>query len=97
LCGIGESVAELVFGDARTVSLEEVWNTNPVLQEIRQGLPSKLKGICGECIMKATCLGSCIAMNYYRYRDLFAPYWYCEDADAAGLFPASRRRSAVTT
>ncbi len=90
LCGIGESVPELVFGDARTNRLEEVWNSNPILCEIREGLPSKLKGICGDCLMKGLCLGSCIAMNYYRHQDLFAPFWYCEDAFAAGLFPESR-------
>ncbi|MBN1423635.1 SynChlorMet cassette radical SAM/SPASM protein ScmF [Candidatus Fermentibacteria bacterium] len=95
LCGIGESVPELVFGDARTVSLEEVWNTNPVLQEIRQGLPSKLKGICGRCLMNGVCLGSCVAMNYYRHHDLFAPFWFCEDAETAGLFPASRLQPAA--
>jgi hypothetical protein len=34
----------------------------------------------------------CVAQNYYRSGDLFAPFWFCEQAEAAGLFPESRLR-----
>jgi len=90
LCGIGETVPELVFGHARTDRLEDVWNSNPVLLEIREGLPRKLEGICASCLMKAGCLGSCIAQNYYRSKNLWAPFWYCEMAHGQGLFPEGR-------
>jgi SynChlorMet cassette radical SAM/SPASM protein ScmF len=93
LCGIGETVPELVFGHAAHDSLAEVWNGNPVLREIREGLPNRLGGICGNCLMKGICLGSCIAQNYYKDRDLWAPYWYCEEAQREGLFPESRRHA----
>ncbi len=92
LCGIGETVPEMLFGDANTDKLEDVWNENAVLNTIRQGLPGELKGICGDCLMNAQCLGSCVANNYYLHKDLLAPFWYCEDALKAGLFPASRLR-----
>jgi SynChlorMet cassette radical SAM/SPASM protein ScmF len=92
LCGIGETVPELVFGHAAKDALADVWRDNLVLREIREGLPRRLEGICGECLMKGVCLGSCIAQNYYRSRNLWAPHWYCEEAQRAGLFPASRRR-----
>ncbi len=91
LCGIGETVPELVFGKAGRDPLAEIWDHHPVLQEIRSGLPAKLKGICGECLMKSLCLGSCIAQNYYSTRDLFSPFWYCREAREKGLFPESRR------
>jgi SynChlorMet cassette radical SAM/SPASM protein ScmF len=90
LCGIGESVPELVFGDAVKDKLADIWNNNQVLNDIRKGLPKDLKGICMDCLDRKSCLASCIAMNYYRYRDLFAPHWYCEEAHKAKLFPASR-------
>jgi SynChlorMet cassette radical SAM/SPASM protein ScmF len=90
LCGIGETVPELVFGHASKDFLADVWRDNPVLREIREGLPRRLGGICGECLMRSVCLGSCIAQNYCRSRDLWAPHWYCEEAQRAGLFPASR-------
>jgi len=94
LCGIGETVPELVFGDATQVRLAEVWASHPVLQALRTGLPDRLEGVCGECLMKRLCLGSCVAMNYYSQRNLFAPFWYCEEARRAGLFPVSRLRPA---
>ena len=92
LCGIGETVPELVFGHAEKDRLVDVWNNNPVLNDIRKRLPKNLKGICGDCLMKNMCLGSCVAMNYYRGRDLFAPHWYCEEAHNVELFPAERIR-----
>jgi SynChlorMet cassette radical SAM/SPASM protein ScmF len=90
LCGVGAMVPELVFGDAARDRLAEVWDRNPVLNEIRAGLPGRLKGICAQCLMKELCLGACIAMNYYRAHDLFAPQWYCDEAQKAGLFPKNR-------
>ena len=92
LCGIGETVPELVFGHAAKDALADVWRDNPVLREIREGMPRKLGGICGECLMKGVCLGSCVAQNYYRSRNLWAPHWYCEEARKAGLFPEGRLR-----
>ncbi|HMK36593.1 MAG TPA: SynChlorMet cassette radical SAM/SPASM protein ScmF [Desulfomonilaceae bacterium] len=95
LCGIGETVPELAFGHAEKDRLETVWKHNPILQSIREGLPKRLKGICGDCIMKSRCLGSCIAQNYYRDKDFWAPNWFCEEAYKLGLFPESRIRGRV--
>ena len=55
--GSGRHVPELVFGHASKDSLADVWKDNPVLREIREGLPRRLGGICGECLMKGICLG----------------------------------------
>ncbi|HNU86437.1 MAG TPA: SynChlorMet cassette radical SAM/SPASM protein ScmF [Syntrophales bacterium] len=96
LCGIGETVPEFVFGHAAKDRLEEVWNETPMLREIRDGLPRRLEGICGRCLMKTVCLGGCIAQNYYRERNLWAGHWYCEDAFGKGLFPESRLRPDVS-
>jgi SynChlorMet cassette radical SAM/SPASM protein ScmF len=90
LCGIGESVPELVFGHAADDLLADVWKKTRVLRELRAGLTDRLEGICGNCLMKGSCLGSCIAQNYYTNKNLWAPYWYCEKARKAGLFPETR-------
>jgi len=90
LCGIGEIVPDLVFGDAETDSLKDIWENNPVLNDIRESIPDKLEGICSSCMMKKACLGSCVALNYYRTKNLFSPYWYCEEAHKKGLFPETR-------
>ncbi len=92
LCGIGEHVPELVFGKIGEDPLETVWRENPVLNQLRSSLVEKLDGVCGRCLMKAVCLGSCVAQNYYRSHDLFAPYWFCEQAEEEGLFPTTRLR-----
>jgi SynChlorMet cassette radical SAM/SPASM protein ScmF len=93
LCGIGEIVPDLVFGHAIENSLEKIWNNTSVLLELRQGLPQGLNGICGDCLMKGMCLGSCIAQNYYRNRTVWGSNWYCQLAHERGVFPHSRIRA----
>jgi SynChlorMet cassette radical SAM/SPASM protein ScmF len=94
LCGIGETVPEMVFGHASTDRLSDVWVGRPVLREIREGMPRRLEGVCGECLMKGICLGNCIAQNYYRSSNLWAPFWFCEEARREGLFPEARLQGA---
>jgi SynChlorMet cassette radical SAM/SPASM protein ScmF len=95
LCGIGETVPEMVFGHAGTDRLEDVWQNNPVLSQMREGMPKAFKGVCRQCLMRSRCLGSCIAQNYYSDKDLWAPFWFCREAHAMGLFPASRLAGEV--
>jgi SynChlorMet cassette radical SAM/SPASM protein ScmF len=92
LCGIGETVPDLVFGHAASDRLEDVWNNNHVLREIREGLPVRLEGICGDCVLRGICLGSCIAHNYYGSKNLWVSNWYCEEAHRLGQFPKTRLR-----
>jgi len=90
LCGIGEQVPDLVFGVVGKDPLEEVWREHPVLKDLRDGLPGRMEGVCSRCLMKRRCLGSCVAQNYYSEGRLWAPYWFCRQAEEEGLFPASR-------
>lgn len=90
LCGIGEQVPDLMFGAVGEVGLGEVWLENPVLTALREGLPGRLEGVCGRCLMKGRCLGLCVAQNYSGRGSLWAPHWFCEQAEKAGLFPVSR-------
>jgi SynChlorMet cassette radical SAM/SPASM protein ScmF len=90
LCGIGEQVPDLVFGEVGKDSLELVWREHAILKALREGLPARLEGVCSRCLMKWRCLGTCVAQNYYRKGSLWAPNWFCEQAEEAGLFPASR-------
>jgi SynChlorMet cassette radical SAM/SPASM protein ScmF len=90
LCGIGEQVPDLVFGEVGKDLLEEVWRENAILKALREGLPERLEGVCSRCLMKQLCLGSCVAQNYYSTGSLWAPFWLCKQAEEVGLFPASR-------
>jgi SynChlorMet cassette radical SAM/SPASM protein ScmF len=96
LCGIGEQVPDLVFGEVGKDLLENIWRENDILQALRKGLPQQLEGICSCCLMKRSCKGSCVAQNYYRKGNLWAPNWFCEQAEEAGLFPTSRLETGAT-
>ncbi len=91
LCGIGKHMPDLVFGKIGIDKLDRIWRNHPILLQLREGLPDQLTGICSNCLMRHRCLGSCIAQNYYRTRNLWSPFWFCEAADRQGLFPESRR------
>jgi SynChlorMet cassette radical SAM/SPASM protein ScmF len=95
LCGIGSHVDDLVFGAVGTDPLEKIWRHHPVLQELRTGLPARLEGTCSRCLMSGRCLGACVAQNHYRTGSLWAPFWFCEEAEKEGLFPASRMNNAA--
>lgn len=90
MCGLAESIPDLVFGKVGRDPLEQIWKNHPVLNSLRSGLPDQLQGICDRCILKSACLGNCPAENYLRSGSFFGAYWFCEAADRAGLFPAGR-------
>ncbi len=90
LCGIGSHIPELVFGNASRDRLEEIWQNNDILSELREGIPARFEGICSCCHMKRACSASCIAQNYYRSKSLWKPYWFCDEAFKKGLFPETR-------
>jgi len=96
LCGVGQHVPELTMGAVTETALATVWAEHPVLQQVRQELPQGLRGVCGDCLMQALCLGSCVAANYQLSGALTAPYWFCQQAADAGLFPVSRLRRRAT-
>lgn len=90
MCGIGQTVPELVYGHAATDRLEDVWDNTPIILELREGLPRKFVGICAECAIRDVCLGHCVAQSYCDSGDLWKPYWYCAQAQRMGLFPDTR-------
>jgi SynChlorMet cassette radical SAM/SPASM protein ScmF len=87
ICGIGESVPSLKFGNLREKPLADIWYNHPVLNSLREDIPQKLEGICGRCIFKAFCLGKCRAEAYYSTNSFFSPFSFCEEAERLGLFP----------
>jgi len=96
LCGIGEHLPELRFGVVGKDRLEDVWRENAFHNELRAGLPSRLSGICARCLMRNRCLGHCIAQNYYSTGNIWAPFWFCKQAERSGQFPETRLAQVVT-
>jgi len=90
VCGIGDNIPEMVFGQVGDGDLDDIWRNHSVLMEIREGLPDHLQGICERCLMKYRCLGSCVAQNYHDTKKLIAEFWFCREAVTLGLFPHAR-------
>jgi len=90
LCGIGQTQTELNMGNIAKDDLTEIWRHHPLLQKLRNETPSQLTGICGRCIFKFRCLGSCRACAYSASGDLRSPFFMCDEAYGKNLFPSSR-------
>jgi len=92
LCGIGTIEKKYVFGNACEHSIDTIWESNQILNEIRLKIPFKFEGICRDCIFCETCLGHCIISNHERDVKLTNPFPFCMEADLLGLFPYSRKK-----
>jgi len=90
MCGIGMEIPELTYGVLGRDRVADVWTENQVLRDLRRDLPEKLEGVCGGCIFKWQCLGSCVAENFHQERKLTAPFWFCQQAKEIGLLPNNR-------
>lgn len=90
ICGIGSSSDTLVLGRIGKHSIKDIWNNHPLLEEIRNNIPYKLKGVCGKCILRYYCLGKCRAEAFYNRGSLLEPLSFCQAAYEQGIFPASR-------
>jgi len=89
-CGIGSVEKDLVMGNVHHDRLDAIWVAHPLLETLRESVPWRLEGICGECFFKKICLGSCRACAYHMEGRLTAPYWFCREACEEGLFPETR-------
>jgi SynChlorMet cassette radical SAM/SPASM protein ScmF len=90
ICGIGSTTNTLVLGRIGKDRIKDIWENHAVLKQIREGVPKKMEGICGRCMLKSYCLGKCRAEAYYDKGSLLAPLSFCRAADEEGLFPQSR-------
>ena len=90
ICGIGNIMNELRFGNIRERQLADIWENTPLLRFIREEIHQKLEGICGRCLFKGMCLGKCIANTYYATGSVTSGNLFCEEAYKAGIFPEGR-------
>jgi SynChlorMet cassette radical SAM/SPASM protein ScmF len=89
-CGIGQTEEDLVMGDIKKESIADIWKNSPILKRMREDIPEKLSGICGKCIFRKVCLGTCVAATYSMTGTFTEGYWFCEKAYEQGLFPETR-------
>ena len=67
MCGIGMEIPELTYGQLGKDRVVDVWRENSPAA-FPPDLPGKLEGVCGECLFRWQCLGSCVAENYHQSR-----------------------------
>jgi SynChlorMet cassette radical SAM/SPASM protein ScmF len=90
ICGIGQELKELILGDGRKDRIQDIWQKSPLLWNIRNQIPTQLRGVCKICIFKNRCLGHCVAQSYYSEKSFTSPFWVCQKAYERGLFPKTR-------
>ena len=71
-------------------SIAHIWREGSIFKEIRDKIPSQMKGICGKCLFKHQCLGFCRADLLFDERPLLDSYGICNQMFQKGLFPESR-------
>ena len=94
LCGIGETMPELVYGRLGKDSIRSIWLSHPAILKLRQDLENvnDYPGVCGSCIHARGCRTGCVANNYAQGGKLVSPQKLCEEAHRLGVFPKSRLR-----
>jgi SynChlorMet cassette radical SAM/SPASM protein ScmF len=91
ICGMGRYARDFRFGKLGEDNLAEVWMNHPTLKLIREGIPSRLRGICGRCVVRSACLGHCrIENENVTLESFFEPFVTCAELDRLELFPGSR-------
>jgi len=94
LCGIGQTIPELAYGQLGKNSIREIWLSHPVILQLRRDLDNtrEYPGICGSCIHAKSCRTGCVASNYVYGGKLVFPDWLCDEANREGVFPKTRLR-----
>lgn len=90
MCGVGRRKRAMVVGNVKVNSVAQIWKGGTLFREIREKVPSQLKGICGSCLFKYHCLGFCRADVLFNGQSLLDPNNFCEETFQKGLFPKSR-------
>ena len=80
----------VVAGDLMESSFREIWETSPVLMELREG---EVGGRCGECEYRKVC-GGCRARAYAETGDLMGPDDSCA-YDPPGGVPVVQPRGEI--
>jgi len=94
LCGIGQTIPELVYGQLGKNSIKDIWLSHPTILQLRRDLDNtrEYPGICGSCIHARSCRTGCVAHNYVYSGRLVFPDWLCDEANRQEMFPKTRLR-----
>lgn len=96
ICAVSRDVESAHFGDIRTVSVADIWRAQDFDSYRDHYLQADgLTGICGDCVFRKECRGSCRAHALAETGSLDDPYPVCAEMDRQGHFPAAYRLSTL--
>jgi SynChlorMet cassette radical SAM/SPASM protein ScmF len=97
LCGIGQTIPELVYGRLGEDSIRDIWLHHPKILALRRDLEDleSFPALCRDCIHVRSCRTGCVAQNYMQSGHLVQTSPICEEAASRGIFPETRIRSMV--
>lgn len=87
LCADAELHEQLHFGNIFEQDLSTVWSSHPKLQSLRKVVPEQLEGVCGQCMAKSICQGSCRAIAVSDGGKLTSPHPICRRLHEEKKFP----------
>ena len=87
LCADAMLHSVLSFGNIEIQDLSTVWTTSSALKDLRDIIPNKLKGICGHCMARNICKGSCRAVSIIEGGELGSPHPICNRLHKENRFP----------
>lgn len=96
VCAVSRENQDLYFGNVRDSSLrlKNIWEkTRMDMLRSRYVAAQDLNGICGDCVWKYTCKGSCRAWAYEEGGSFDSAFPICKALDEAGSFPKAYRLS----
>lgn len=87
LCADADLHEPLHFGNLFEQDLSSVWSSHPLLLSLREVVPDQLEGVCGHCMAKAMCRGSCRAVAVTDGGKLASPHPICRRLYEEKKFP----------
>ena len=87
LCADAELHEPLHFGNIFEQDLSTVWSSHPNLQSLRKVVPDQLEGVCGQCMAKVVCQGSCRAVAVFDEGRINSPHPICQRLYEEKKFP----------
>lgn len=97
VCALTRDREELRFGHVLQGELESMWLRGGGPRRKAQYYAATLEGVCGDCLFRRQCKGSCRVDAYEREGSFTAPYPLCASLDREGLFPNIYRTSYLAT
>lgn len=77
------AIPRFCLGNIRHYKLWDIWETSPLLHELRQLDVDTMNPTCANCDVRYLCGGSCRGENYQVTRKLRAPHFNCEEIRAS--------------